>query len=353
MANPFQDVDLDVIVRDPDGLELQVPAYWAGALTWRGPDTRRRKPGRYTWRSISTDTANAGLSRRAEAHSRRLSYVARIRCYRHGPLRVLPRSSGTSNTRTYAVLLAGRYLVDGIRQALDGPRISNAGRRSQRKGFTVVQIVADFIPTCRSEIHAGRTKRALLTMLATGQINPGYFDRRARSDPASGGERACRRASSAAGATICRFSASRDEKALEILDREMGRHIFVSGAWRAREQCRTIFRNSRTKMRWGKRPRWTELAKYVRSLKRVQESDYDSSFFERAHHGGRSRVLDFRHAATTGTRIGSIPGTVAAVNAIVSAAPAMAVRDMARFATKAFKKPAVRKCSALCSGRAC
>src|SRR5882724_4259737 len=57
-GNPFQDVDLDVIVRDPDGLELQVPAYWAGALTWRARYSPA-KPGPHTWRSISTDTANA------------------------------------------------------------------------------------------------------------------------------------------------------------------------------------------------------------------------------------------------------------------------------------------------------
>ena len=33
--NPFADVELDLVVRDPDGMQLQVPAFWAGGQTWR------------------------------------------------------------------------------------------------------------------------------------------------------------------------------------------------------------------------------------------------------------------------------------------------------------------------------
>jgi len=77
-GNPFQDVDLDVIVRDPDGLELQVPAYWAGALTWRARYSPA-KPGR-TRGARFPPTPQMQAFTRAEAHSRRFVIVARIRC---------------------------------------------------------------------------------------------------------------------------------------------------------------------------------------------------------------------------------------------------------------------------------
>ena len=33
--DPFNDVDLDVVVTDPDGEERRVPAFWSGESTWR------------------------------------------------------------------------------------------------------------------------------------------------------------------------------------------------------------------------------------------------------------------------------------------------------------------------------
>jgi hypothetical protein len=61
--DPFADVELDVIFRSASGREARMPAFWAGGGTWRvrfAPD----EAGRYTFRSICTDTANADLHQR-------------------------------------------------------------------------------------------------------------------------------------------------------------------------------------------------------------------------------------------------------------------------------------------------
>src|ERR1700692_3554986 len=55
-ANPFSDVDVDVTVRDPDGAELRVPAFWAGDRIWR-VRYAPAKIGTYTWRTSSPDPA--------------------------------------------------------------------------------------------------------------------------------------------------------------------------------------------------------------------------------------------------------------------------------------------------------
>jgi hypothetical protein len=50
-ADPFNDVELDVIFRDPGGREQRVPAFWAGEMSWRiryAPSS----PGQYTYNSL-------------------------------------------------------------------------------------------------------------------------------------------------------------------------------------------------------------------------------------------------------------------------------------------------------------
>ena len=59
-SDPFNDLELDVVFTDPHGNEQRVPAFWAGEQVWRirySPATT----GRYTYRTISSDTTNADL----------------------------------------------------------------------------------------------------------------------------------------------------------------------------------------------------------------------------------------------------------------------------------------------------
>src|SRR5215831_5043439 len=59
-SDPGNDVVLDVVFVGPGGLEHRVPAFWAGAHTWRvryAPPM----PGQYRYRTIANDTVNSSL----------------------------------------------------------------------------------------------------------------------------------------------------------------------------------------------------------------------------------------------------------------------------------------------------
>src|ERR1041384_611547 len=59
-SNPFNEIELDVVITDANGREQRVPAFWAGENTWRvryAPHTT----GKFTCRTICTDTNNADL----------------------------------------------------------------------------------------------------------------------------------------------------------------------------------------------------------------------------------------------------------------------------------------------------
>ena len=59
-SDPYNDVLLDVEVSDPQGQKQLVPAYWAGSQTWK-VRYGSHVEGLHTFRTISSDTANADL----------------------------------------------------------------------------------------------------------------------------------------------------------------------------------------------------------------------------------------------------------------------------------------------------
>ena len=65
--NPFNDFELSVIFTDPKGVEQSVPAFWAGDQLWRIRYSPAF-PGRYTYRTVSTDTSNPDLHGRRGRH---------------------------------------------------------------------------------------------------------------------------------------------------------------------------------------------------------------------------------------------------------------------------------------------
>src|SRR5437016_205477 len=62
-ADPFNEVELDVIFTTPAGENHRVPAFWAGGLTWR---VRYAPPavGQYSCRTVCSDVSNADLHNR-------------------------------------------------------------------------------------------------------------------------------------------------------------------------------------------------------------------------------------------------------------------------------------------------
>ena len=85
-ADPFNDVELDVVFTDPQGHEQTMPAFWAGEQTWRIRYSAM-EAGRYTYRTVSSDTANGDL------HGRHgvlevTAYAGNNPLRKHGTIRV-------------------------------------------------------------------------------------------------------------------------------------------------------------------------------------------------------------------------------------------------------------------------
>ena len=174
-ADPFNEIELDVLFTGPQGQEWAVPAYWAGDQEWRvrfAPPTA----GMYTYRTVCTDPHNPDL------HGQQgilvvKPYAGSNKLLQHGPLRV-------SEMHTHLEHLDGTpflWLADmwwfGMCKRLTWPEeFQRLTADRAAKGFSAIQIVAGF--SCdtppydeRGENEAGHPWEA-----DYARINPAYFD---------------------------------------------------------------------------------------------------------------------------------------------------------------------------------
>lgn len=174
-GNPFQDVDVDVLVRDPDGAELQVPAFWAGSSSWR-VRFAPAKAGTHTWRSVSSDTSNAGLHGQSGTITA-APYVGANPLYRHGSLRVSKDRRHFEHADGTPFFWLGDTWWMGLVKRLHWPddfQLLAADR--VRKGFTAVQIVAGLYPDMPERDPRGANEAGFPYDEGYREINPAYFD---------------------------------------------------------------------------------------------------------------------------------------------------------------------------------
>ena len=174
-ADPFNDVELDVIFVDPDGEEKRVPAFWAGENTWRVRYSTP-KPGRHRYRTVCSDEANAALHGQ-EGELEIAPYEGDNPLFRHGPpcvsesRRYLQHRDGTPFFwlgDTWWMGLCRRLNWPGGFQELMLDRLA--------KGFTVIQIVAGLYPDMAPFDERGANEAGFPWEDDYARINPAYFD---------------------------------------------------------------------------------------------------------------------------------------------------------------------------------
>jgi len=174
-ADPFNEVDLDVLVTDPQGRTRVVPAFWAGEGVWR-VRYASSAPGQHRCVSRCSDAANSGLHEQqdvVEVHP----YTGQHPLYGHGPLRVasdrrhLEHHDGTPFfwlADTWWMALCRRLSWPHDFQRLTADRVA--------KGYSVIQIVAGLYPDMPAFDPRGANEAGFPWTPDYTRINPAYFD---------------------------------------------------------------------------------------------------------------------------------------------------------------------------------
>lgn len=174
-ADAFNEVELDVVVTDPDGAERRVPAFWAGENVWRA---RYASPklGRHRYRTECSAPADIGLHGREGAVEVR-AYTGQNPLLRHGPLRVSGNRRHLEHADGKPFFWLGDTWWMGLCRRLEWPddfQRLTADRAG--KGFTVVQIVAGLYPDMDAFDPRGANEAGFAWESGYARINPAYFD---------------------------------------------------------------------------------------------------------------------------------------------------------------------------------
>jgi hypothetical protein len=174
-ADPFNDVELDVVFTDSQGREQTVPAFWAGDQDWR----IRFSPGvagRYAYRTVASDTANSDLHGR---HG-----VLEVSAYqgdnplrKHGALRVAADQRHFEHEDGTPFFWLGDTWWMGLCSRLRWPEdFQELAADRVRKGFTVIQIIAGLYPDMPPFDPRGANEGGFPWETDYTRINPKYFD---------------------------------------------------------------------------------------------------------------------------------------------------------------------------------
>lgn len=143
-SDPFNDVDVDVIF-EHGGHSWRVPTFWRGGNRWTvrfAPP----QPGEYTYRLESTDRANPDLNGHA-GHVTVTAYAGDNELFKHGMLRVSNNKRYFEYTDGTPFYWLGDTWWSGLSTRLSWKGFQTLTADREKKGFTVVQIVAGLVPT--------------------------------------------------------------------------------------------------------------------------------------------------------------------------------------------------------------
>ena len=173
--DPFNEIEVDLIISDPDGNEQTVPAFWSGGQSWRVRFAAGAL-GRHSYRVVCSDTSNTGLHG-AEGAIDVVAYDGDNSLLLHGPLRVhasrryFEHGDGTPFFwlgDTWWMALCRRLRWPDEFRELAADRIA--------KGFSVVQVVAGLYPDMQPFDERGANEAGYPWKPDFTRIDPAYWD---------------------------------------------------------------------------------------------------------------------------------------------------------------------------------
>ena len=172
-ADPFNDVELDVVFTDSQGHEQTAPAFWAGEQTWQirfSPSTA----GRYTYQTAASDGGDLGGRRGVLEVS---AYQGSNLLRKHGPIRVASDERHFEHEDGTPFFWLGDTWWMGLCSRMRWPEdIQQLAADRVKKGFTVIQIIAGLYPDMPPFDPRGANEAGFPWEKEYTRINPAYFD---------------------------------------------------------------------------------------------------------------------------------------------------------------------------------
>ena len=174
-ADPFNDIELDVVFADSQGREDRVPAFWAGENVWR-VRYAPHSTGRYSYRTICSDPKNRDLHARTGLLEVS-AYSGENPLLKHGPIRVADDHLHFCHEDGTPFFWLGDTWWMGLCKRLSWPEGFQALTEDRtRKGFSVIQIVAGLYPDMPPFDPRGDNEAGYAWEKDYARINPSYFD---------------------------------------------------------------------------------------------------------------------------------------------------------------------------------
>ncbi len=173
--DPFNEIELDVIVTDEDGNEWKLPAFWGGGTNWR---VRFGAPhiGRYSFKSICTDPEDTGLHG-ITGELEIEPYTGNNPLYKYGQIRVMPDGHHLMHEDgkpfiwlgdTWWMVFSGRINGTDEIQYLTKDRAD--------KGFTVIQMINGLWCDVHAFDRRGKNEEGYCWEANWERINPYFYD---------------------------------------------------------------------------------------------------------------------------------------------------------------------------------
>ncbi len=173
--DPFNEIELDILITHEDGESWVVPAFWGGDQEWR---VRFAAPecGSYTAISKCSDTNDLQLHQIKTSLSIG-EYEGDNPLYKHGSLQISASKRNFEHTDGTPFFWLGDTWWMGLCDRLSWPEdFKLLSEDRAKKGFSVIQIVAGLYPDMDSFDERGKNEAGFPWEKEYSTINPAYFD---------------------------------------------------------------------------------------------------------------------------------------------------------------------------------
>lgn len=173
--DPFNELELDVIVSDENGREWKVPAFWGGGNVWR---VRFAAPeiGRYHFRSVCSDPSDPGLHG-VTGELEIEPYTGDNPLYKYGQIRVMPDGRHLMHEDGKPFMWLGDTWWMVFSSRINGSdEIARLTRDRREKGFTVIQLIDGLWCDVHAYDRRGKNEEGYCWEPDWARINPYFYD---------------------------------------------------------------------------------------------------------------------------------------------------------------------------------